>query len=95
MKDEEILALLRLQKTPMIGDIVAKKLIAHVGYANDIFKEKKDIGLSLTQEVMLENLDLVQEKSGMNIVKTGTNQMIFQGEQKKFILIIGKVGLIF
>ena len=43
MKEEEILALLRLQKTPMIGDIVAKKLIAHVGYANDIFKEKKQI----------------------------------------------------
>ena len=43
LKEEEILALLRLQKTPMIGDIVAKKLIAHVGYANDIFKEKKQI----------------------------------------------------
>ena len=43
MNEEEILALLRLQKTPMIGDIVAKKLIAHVGSATDIFKEKKQI----------------------------------------------------
>ena len=43
MNEEEILALLRLQKTPMIGDIVAKKLIAHVGSATDIFKQKKQI----------------------------------------------------
>ena len=40
MKEEEILALLRLQKTPSIGDILAKKLIATVGSAADIFKEK-------------------------------------------------------
>ena len=43
MNEEEILALLRLQKTPMIVDIVAKKLIAHVGSATDIFKQKKQI----------------------------------------------------
>ena len=43
MNEEEILALLRLQKTPMIGDIIAKKLIAHVGSATNIFKEKKQI----------------------------------------------------
>ena len=43
MNEEEILALLRLQKTPMIGDIIAKKLIAYVGSATNIFKEKKQI----------------------------------------------------
>ena len=43
MKEEEILALLRLQKTPMIGDIIAKKLINYAGSALEIFKEKKDI----------------------------------------------------
>ena len=43
MKEEEILALLRLQKTPSIGDILAKKLIATVGSAADIFKEKNYI----------------------------------------------------
>ena len=43
MNEEEILALLRLQKTPMIGDIIAKKLIAHVGSATNIFNEKKQI----------------------------------------------------
>lgn len=43
MKEEEILALLRLQKTPMVGDIIAKKLINYVGSAVNIFKEKKNI----------------------------------------------------
>ncbi|MDB9927545.1 DNA-processing protein DprA [Flavobacteriaceae bacterium] len=43
MKEEETLALLRLQKTPSIGDILAKKLIATVGSAADIFKEKNYI----------------------------------------------------
>ena len=41
MKEEELLALLRLQKTKSIGDILAKKLIATVGNAADIFKENK------------------------------------------------------
>ena len=43
LKEEELLALLRLQKTPMIGDILAKKLIAHTGSADAVFKEKKNI----------------------------------------------------
>lgn len=42
LKEEELLALLRLQKTPMIGDILAKKLIAHTGSAGAVFKEKKN-----------------------------------------------------
>ncbi len=41
MKEEEILALLRLQKTKSIGDILAKKLITTIGNANEIFKENK------------------------------------------------------
>lgn len=41
MKEKEILALLRLQKTKSIGDILAKKLIAAIGNAHDIFKENK------------------------------------------------------
>ncbi len=47
MKEEEILALLRLQKTPSIGDILAKKLIATVGSAADIFKENKNTLLKI------------------------------------------------
>ena len=41
MEDEEILAVLRLQNTPSVGDILAKKLIATAGSAAQIFTEKK------------------------------------------------------
>lgn len=40
MNKEELLAVLRLQATPNIGDIIAKKLINTVGTAEAIFKEK-------------------------------------------------------
>ena len=39
MKEEKLLAILRLQKTKSIGDILAKKLIAAVGDEEAIFKE--------------------------------------------------------
>ena len=41
MKEEDLLALLALQHTPNIGDITAKKLIAHCGSPSAIYKEKK------------------------------------------------------
>ncbi|WP_200799166.1 DNA-processing protein DprA [Tenacibaculum agarivorans] len=41
MLEKELLAVLRLQATPKIGDITAKKLIRHFGTASQIFKEKK------------------------------------------------------
>ncbi|MCG8183261.1 DNA-processing protein DprA [Tenacibaculum piscium] len=40
MKSEEILAILRLQATKNVGDIIAKKLIASTGNVEQIFKEK-------------------------------------------------------
>ncbi|TXD54206.1 MULTISPECIES: DNA-processing protein DprA [unclassified Polaribacter] len=40
MKEEKLLAILRLQKSKAIGDILAKKLIVHVGDVEQIFKEK-------------------------------------------------------
>ena len=58
LKEEEILALLRLQKTPSIGDILAKKLIATVGSAADIFKENKNTLLKINGigEYVVKNL---------------------------------------
>ena len=41
MKEEELLAVLRLQNTKSVGDILAKKLIATVGSTAGIFAEKK------------------------------------------------------
>jgi DNA processing protein len=40
MKEEKLLAILRLQKSKAIGDILAKKLIVHIGDVEQIFKEK-------------------------------------------------------
>ena len=41
MKEEKLLAILRLQKTKAVGDILAKKLIVNVGDIEQIFKEKR------------------------------------------------------
>jgi DNA processing protein len=40
LKEEELLAVLRLQKCKAVGDILAKKLIVNVGDVTQIFKEK-------------------------------------------------------
>ena len=42
MEKEELLAILRLQATPKIGDILAKKLIKTIGCASQVFKENKN-----------------------------------------------------
>ncbi|PHR70077.1 MAG: DNA-protecting protein DprA [Lutibacter sp.] len=41
MLEEEIIAVLALQKVKGIGDIIAKKLIAHCGSAKNVFAEKR------------------------------------------------------
>ena len=41
LKKEELLAILRLQKTKYVGDILAKKLIAATGDVAQIFREKR------------------------------------------------------
>jgi DNA processing protein len=43
LKEEELLAVLRLQKCKAVGDILAKKLIMHVGGVSEIFKEKSAV----------------------------------------------------
>lgn len=43
MEENVLLAVLRLQKTKAIGDILAKKLIAHLGSVEAIFEEKKQL----------------------------------------------------
>ena len=41
MEEEKLLAILRLQRSKAVGDILAKKLIVNVGDVAQIFKEKK------------------------------------------------------
>ena len=41
MKEEDLIALLALQHTPNVGDVTAKKLIAHCGSPAAIYQQKK------------------------------------------------------
>jgi DNA processing protein len=43
LKKEKLLAVLRLQKTPSVGDILAKKLIVATGDVEQIFQEKSKV----------------------------------------------------
>ena len=38
---DELIGILRLQRIPHIGDIIAKRLIAHCGSASAVFEEKR------------------------------------------------------
>lgn len=58
MSDQDLIFILALQNVPKIGDITAKKLIAHCGSAEAVFKEKKHhllkidgIGSNMLQDV--------------------------------------------
>lgn len=42
MVKDELIAALRLQQTPNVGDILAKRLIAHCGSPSAVFSEKSD-----------------------------------------------------
>lgn len=41
MKEQDLIYVLALQKVPKVGDIIAKRLIAHCGSAEAVLKEKK------------------------------------------------------
>ena len=70
MEKEKLLAVLRLQKTKAIGDIIAKKLIAHTGSVEQVFKEKSTtlekingIGRHITRHLFdTKNISLAQEE---------------------------------
>lgn len=47
MSDQDLIYILALQNVPKIGDITAKKLIAHCGSAEAVLKEKKNLLLKI------------------------------------------------
>ena len=70
MKEEELLSILRLQKSKAIGDILAKKLIVSVGDVQQIFEEKPQIlakingigSQAIKHLFAKENLELAQKE---------------------------------
>lgn len=69
MSDQDLIYILALQNVPKIGDITAKKLIAHCGSAEAVLKEKRNlllkidgIGSSMLQDVNNKNHLLAAEE---------------------------------
>ena len=72
LKKEKLLAILRLQKTKTVGDILAKKLIATTGDVAQIFEEKSanllkinGIGSRMIKELFDDNNQKLAEKDLM------------------------------
>ena len=64
--NDDLLYLIALKKIPLIGDITAKKLIAHFGSAKNIFAQRRSslekvmgIGSKITQNIL--NSQYLQE----------------------------------
>lgn len=58
MNEQELFYVLALQKVELVGDIVAKKLINHIGNAQDVFKAKPSLLSSIDGigSVLIQNL---------------------------------------
>lgn len=61
MYHDDLLYLIALKKTPLIGDITAKKLISHFGSAKNVFTQAKK---------SIENVDGIGEKISHNLLKS-------------------------
>lgn len=75
MNSEQLVAILRLQATKNVGDIIAKKLITAVGSVENVFKEKpavlqkiKGIGTYATQHLFDEN-NLKRAEEELNYIE--------------------------
>ncbi len=68
MKEEELLAVLRLQSTKYVGDILAKKFIATAGSAEAVFSEKKHV-LQKIQGVGVHTVQHLLDEGNLKIVE--------------------------
>ncbi|CAL2080828.1 DNA-processing protein DprA [Tenacibaculum sp. 190524A05c] len=77
MLEEELFAVLKLQATPNVGDIIAKKLIRVIGSAEQIFKEKKSSllkidGIGEFVVKQLQNIEIIEQaEHEMNYIQKG------------------------
>ncbi|MDE0536703.1 DNA-processing protein DprA [Tenacibaculum sp. L6] len=81
MNSEKLLAVLRLQATKNVGDILAKKLITAVGSVENVFKEKphvlhkiNGIGTQVTQHLFDKN-NLKRAEEELNYIQQ--NNIVF------------------
>lgn len=87
MMKEELLATLRLQCIPNIGDISSRKLIAHCGTPTAVFKEKKEsllkiggIGTKIIKELYDNKYLTAAENEYSFIQKQGIQCLYFEDE---------------
>ncbi len=87
MTNNELLAILRLQRIPNVGDVTAKKLLTHCGNANSIFEDKLPHLLKIDGigSFTLKNLHHKQyleeaERELNHILKEKTNVSYFMDE---------------
>lgn len=87
MLEEELLAVLTLQKAKGIGDIIAKKLIAHCGSAKNVFSEKRTavekingIGSFTIKNLYDKEIRTLAEKELEYILKQNVQYVYFQDE---------------
>ncbi len=87
MLEEELLAVLALQKANGIGDIIAKKLIAHCGSAQNVFSEKKSavekingIGSYTIKNLFDSKIHKLAEKELNHIIKNNVKYAYFQSK---------------
>ncbi|TYP99870.1 DNA processing protein [Tenacibaculum adriaticum] len=83
MNKDELIAILRLQATPKVGDIIAKKLINTSGSATQVFKESKSsllkidgIGAQLISH-LLDNKNLKKAETEFSYIEKSKTQYCF------------------
>lgn len=83
MTEQDLIYILALQNVPKIGDITAKKLIAHCGSAEAVMKEKKNhllkidgIGSSMLQDVN-NKVHLIAAEAELQFIKDNEIRCLF------------------
>jgi len=87
MLEEELFAVLTLQKVKGIGDIIAKKLIAHCGTAQNVFSEKRGaiekingIGSFTIKNLYDKKMRQFAEKELNHIIKNKVKTVYFKDD---------------
>ncbi|TXE08492.1 DNA-protecting protein DprA [Gelidibacter salicanalis] len=83
MSDQDLIFILALQNVPKIGDITAKKLIAHCGSAEAVFREKKQqllkidgIGGSMLEDIF-NNSHVLAAENELKFIRDNNIQPLY------------------